>query len=289
MPFIDPVALFGIAFFPASFPSPSSNSIDLGPFELRAYGVSLALGVLVALWITHRRWLTVPQELSGGNRESVGRMAYWVIPAGIVGARIYHVITDFNKYSDNLSDIPKVWEGGLGIWGGVAGGAIAMYLVLRHHGENWGAMMWAAVPAVPVGQAIGRLGNWFNQELFGRPSDLPWALEIDPNHRPVDYVAYETFHPTFLYEALWNLALAAALVWLVPRVMRWLQPHSAALVGVYMVGYTAGRVWIELLRVDTANEIAGLRVNVWTSMVVGLAGIVILLVAYRRQKETELV
>ncbi len=279
MPLLDPVVLLSVASFTVSIPSPSSNSIDLGPFELRAYGVVLALGVLVAIWITHRRWISI-----GGNQELVSRMAFWVIPAAIVGARIYHVVTDFDKYNDNLSDIPKIWEGGLGIWGGVAAGALAMYLVLRRSGEDWGAMMWAAAPAVPVGQAIGRLGNWFNQELFGRPSDLPWALEIDANHRPVDYVSFETFHPTFLYEALWNLALAAALIWLAPRIMRWLQPHSGALVGAYMVGYTAGRFWIELLRVDAANEIAGLRVNVWTSILVGLAGVVILLVAYRRQR-----
>ena len=265
--------------FLASIPSPSQSSVELGPFTLRAYGVALAVGVLVALWITQRRWLSI-----GGGSEIVSRMAFWVIPAGVVGARIYHVITDFELYRDNLSDIPKIWEGGLGIWGGVAAGALAMWWVLKSSGASTTAMMWAAAPALPIGQAIGRLGNWFNQELFGRPTDLPWALEIDIDNRPQEYLAAETFHPAFLYEALWNLALAAALIWVAPRLMRWLRPHNGALIGAYMVGYTAGRVWIELLRIDEANKIAGLRINVWTSIVVGLAGIVILFVAYRRQQ-----
>ncbi len=265
--------------FPAAIPSPSSNSIEIGPFDLRAYGVALGVGVLVALWITQRRWLA-----TGGDKEMVGKMAFVVIPAGIIGARIYHVATDFELYRDNLSDTVKIWQGGLGIWGGVAAGAIAMYWIVKRQGESPVAMIWAAVPAVPVGQAIGRLGNWFNQELYGRPTDLPWGLEIDIDNRPVEYLAFETFHPTFLYEALWNLALAAALIWVAPRLMSWLRPHNGALAGAYMTGYTAGRVWIELLRIDEANEIAGLRINVWTSIVVGVAGIVILWVARQRHQ-----
>ncbi|HCB34042.1 MAG TPA: hypothetical protein DEP69_02390, partial [Acidimicrobiaceae bacterium] len=166
----------------ASIPSPSSNSVEIGPLDLRAYGIALALGVLAAVWVTNRRW-----QATGGGPDVVGRMTLWVVPAGIVGARIYHVVTDFDLYRDNLGDIPKVWEGGLGIWGGVAAGAATAYWVLRRNDDDFGAMLWAAAPALPVGQAIGRLGNWFNQELFGRPSTLPWAVEIDAAHRPDGY------------------------------------------------------------------------------------------------------
>lgn len=260
----------------AAIPSPSSSSFELGPFNLRVYGIALALGVLAAIWVTNRRWVSV-----GGKPETVSHLALWVVPAGLVGARIYHVITDFELYRDNLSAIPAVWQGGLGIWGGVAGGVLAMCWVLRRTDQDVGTMLWAGAPALPIAQAIGRLGNWFNQELFGRPTDLPWALEISPPFRPDDYAEFATFHPTFLYEALWNLALAAALIWLAPRLISWLAPHNGALFGAYMVGYAAGRVWIELLRIDAANEIAGLRVNVWTSIVVGLGGVAILLVGRR--------
>ena len=144
-------------------------------------------------------------------------MATWAIPAGIVGARLYHVLTDFDRFQGNWSDIPKLWKGGLGIWGAIAGGAIAAWIVVRRNEGDLPAMFDATAVGIPVAQAIGRLGNWFNQELFGRPSDLPWALTIDRENRPVEYQNEQTFHPTFLYEVLWNLGVAAFVAFLTPR------------------------------------------------------------------------
>ncbi len=268
----------------ASIPSPSRSSISLGPLDIRAYGVAIALGVLVAVWITSRRW----RRDIAGREESyrarandlVGTIAIWAVPAGLIGARLYHVITDFDRYQDNLGDALKIWQGGLGIWGGISVGVLVAVWMLRRGGHSTGAMLDALAPALAVAQAIGRLGNWFNQELYGRPTDLPWGLEIDQAHRVAGYGLEETFHPTFAYEALWNLCLAAVLVWVVPKVLPRLR--TGYLFAMYVLGYTAGRLWIELLRIDTANELWGVRINVWTSIVVGVAALAAVLVGLRR-------
>ncbi|WP_419907950.1 prolipoprotein diacylglyceryl transferase [Candidatus Poriferisodalis sp.] len=268
----------------ASIPSPSRGSVSLGPLDIRAYGVAIALGVLVAVWITSRRWRRAIADRDDAYRaranDLVGTIAIWAVPAGLIGARLYHVITDFDRYQDNLGDALKIWQGGLGIWGGISVGVLVAVWMLRRGGHSTGAMLDALAPALAVAQAIGRLGNWFNQELYGRPTDLPWGLEIDQAHRVAGYGLEETFHPTFAYEALWNLCLAAALVWVVPKVL----PHlrTGYLFAVYVLGYTAGRLWIELLRIDTANELWGVRINVWTSIVVGLAALIAVLVGLRR-------
>ena len=251
----------------AAIPSPSSNSISIGPLELRAYGVMIALGVFAAVWLATRRW-----ERQGGDPAVMQQLAMWAIPGGIVGARLYHVITDFDRFRGNYGDIPRIWEGGLGVWGAVAGGALAVLYVARRDGHDIPTLADAIAPALPLAQAIGRFGNWFNQELYGRPTDLPWGLEIDLDHRPADHLDQATFHPTFLYEALWNLALAAFLIWLVPRLMPRLARGS--LVFVYIFGYTLGRLWIELLRIDPATKVLGTRINVWVSIVVGLTALV---------------
>ncbi len=268
----------------ASIPSPSRSYISLGPLDIRAYGVAIAVSVLVALWITSRRWRRAIADRDDAYRASandlVGTIAIWAVPAGLIGARLYHVITDFDRYQDSLGDALKIWQGGLGIWGGISVGVLVAVWMLRRGGHSTGAMLDALAPALAVAQAIGRLGNWFNQELYGRPTDLPWGLEIDQAHRVAGYGLEETFHPTFAYEALWNLCLAATLVWVVPKVL----PHlrTGYLFAVYVLGYTAGRLWIELLRIDTANELWGVRINVWTSIVVGLAALIAVLVGLRR-------
>ena len=268
----------------ASIPSPSRSYISLGPLDIRAYGVAIALGVLVAAWITSRRW----RRSIAGREDSyraratdlVGTIAIWAVPAGLIGARLYHVITDFDRYRGNLGDALKIWQGGLGIWGGISAGVLVAVWMLRRGGHSTGLMLDALAPALAVAQAIGRLGNWFNQELYGRPTDLPWGLEIDEAHRVAGYGHEETFHPTFAYEALWNLCLAATLVWVVPKVVPRLR--AGYLFATYVLGYTAGRLWIELLRIDTANELWGMRINVWTSIVVGLAALAAVLVGLRR-------
>ncbi len=272
----------------AAIPSPSRSYISLGPLDIRAYGVAIGVSVLVAVWITTRRWRRAISGLDAsyyaGASDLVGTIAVWAVPAGLIGARLYHVITDFDRYSDNLGDIPKVWQGGLGIWGGISAGVVVAVWMLRRGGHSTAAMLDALAPALAVAQAIGRVGNWFNQELYGRPTDLPWALEIDQAHRVAGYGLTETFHPTFAYEALWNLALAATLVWVVPKALPRLR--TGYLFAAYVFGYTAGRLWIELLRIDNATELGGLRINVWTSIVVGLAALAAIFVGLRPSPET---
>jgi prolipoprotein diacylglyceryl transferase len=248
----------------STLPSPSSQELSLGPLSFRFYGLCIAIGVLIAVTIARRRFASY-----GGDPEDVTTIALIAVPAGLVGARLYHVITDWNRlYSDGRwwPDAFFVWRGGLGIPGGILIGALAGVIACRRMRLDWRYVADAAAPAIPVAQAIGRLGNWFNQELYGRPTDVPWALRID---EPQGYPPGTTFHPTFLYEALWNLGLAALIVlagrrWVL-RPGRWL--------AVYVVGYGVGRLWVEAMRSDVATEILGLRVNTWTSLVAIVAGL----------------
>lgn len=240
-------------------PSPGSGSISLGPLELRAYGLMIALGVIAAVWLSQRRWTA-----RGGDPAQISQIAIWVVPAGVVGARLYHVITDWKRfhYDDGWLEAFAIWKGGLGIPGGMTAGILVGLWVIRRLQINRADALDAIIPGLPLAQAIGRFGNWFNQELFGSPSELPWALEIDRAHRPIEHLDVETFHPTFLYESLWNLALCAVLV-LVDR-RRVLKPGS--LLAVYVCGYGLGRLWIEALRIDQASLLAGIRVNIWMSL-----------------------
>ena len=241
----------------ASFPSPSSDAIELGPLTLRAYGLAIAFGVLAAVWLAQKRWSAV-----GGDPDDISRIAMWAVPAGLIGARLYHVLTDW-RFDEGFAEPFKIWEGGLGIPGGMAAGVLVGIWYIHRQGWDRPRLLDAAVPALPLAQAIGRIGNWFNQELFGGPTDLPWAVEISPEHRPERYLDAETFHPTFLYEALWNLGLVVFLIWLgSTRRLR-----SGALLAVYVVGYLVARLWLETVRVDPANEIAGVRVNIWMSII----------------------
>jgi len=241
----------------ASIPSPNSGVLELGPFEVRAYGLLIALGVVAAVALTRRRWIA-----RGGDPDVISTLAVWCVPAGLVGARLYHVATDYQLYEGRWLDAFKVWDGGLGVWGAIGGGTIAGLVVAHVKGWDKLALMDAAAPGLALAQAIGRWGNWFNQELFGRPTDLPWGLEIDFANRPAGYERFETFHPTFLYESLWCLAIVGLLL-LVERRFR-LRPGR--LFALYVAAYTFARFWIEGLRIDPANKIAGLRVNEWVSL-----------------------
>ena len=266
----------------AGLPSPSSSVWHIGPVPIRAYALCILTGVFVAVWWSDRRY-----RAKGGLPEVVLDIAIVAVPAGIVGARLYHVLSSPDAYfgpNGDLALVPQVWLGGLGIWGGIAGGVLAGVLLLRHRGLRAAPLADAVAPALLVAQAIGRLGNWFNQELYGAPTTLPWGLQIDDAHLPAgsSYPPGTLFHPTFLYEALWNLAGAALLVWVGRRMLSRSGATGGRLLWVYLMVYTAGRVWIEMLRIDEAETILGLRLNVWTSIVIFLVGAVGLVITSRR-------
>ncbi len=240
----------------ASIPSPSSGSI--GP--LHAYGLMIALGVVAAVWLTGKRL----EEKGVGTKEDMSAIAMWAVPAGVVGARMYHVLTDWKSFRGDWLRAFKIWEGGLGIWGGILLGVVVGVWIAGRRGLSTSAALGAAAPALPLAQALGRIGNWWNQELFGRPTTVPWALRIDERFRPVAFKDVTTFHPTFLYEVLWNLALCLVLLWIDRR---W-SPRPTRLFAMYVAGYTFARFFIERLRIDKASLIAGFRVNELVSSLV---------------------
>ncbi len=265
----------------ASIPSPDQGTWQLGFFELRAYALCIILGVLVAVWLGNRRWIA-----RGGQPGTVADIAVWAVPFGLVGARLYHVLTDYQLYFGAGRDPVEalyIWRGGLGIWGAVSLGALGAYIGCRRRGVKFLAFGDALVPAIAVAQGIGRFGNWFNQELFGRPTDLPWALQIDPEFRPLGFRNFATFHPTFLYEALWNFGVAGLLIWADRR----FRLGYGKVIALYVMAYTAGRGWIEMLRIDEANHILGLRLNVWTSIVLFVAALAFFVWSARRHPGRE--
>ncbi|MEA2324393.1 MAG: hypothetical protein QOD81_4243 [Solirubrobacteraceae bacterium] len=249
----------------ASIPSPSSSGFHLGPLFVHAYGLCYVLAVLGAVWVTTRRW-----EARGGDGELVQEAAMWGFPAGLIGGRLYFVVTSWDQVPDHWWGPLAIWEGGLGIWGGIAGGTLGGIWALRRRGADVPAFMDAVAPGLLVAQSIGRIGNWFNQELFGGPTTLPWGLEIDRSHRPAGYEDVATFHPVFLYEIVWNLLLAGALVWLGRR--REIRPPG--LFALYVAGYSLGRIGLELLRVDPAHRILGMRLNFFVACALFIAGLV---------------
>lgn len=262
----------------SSIPSPSENALDIGPFELRFYGLMIAIGVLAAVGIARRRW----QE-RGGDPDDITGIALWAVPGGLVGSRLYHVITDWQRFwPDNLEEIPAVWEGGVGIPGGIIGGVLTGMWVAHRRGLPAVRLLDIVAPGMLIAQAIGRVGNWFNQELFGDPTDLPWALEIDPGQRIEGFTEFTTFHPTFAYEALWNLGLAALLVFVVER--HWKRMPPGQLFGLYIAGYALGRFWVESLRIDPATNLLGARVNLW--VMGGLFLVTVAVLIYRARHWT---
>ena len=245
-------------------PSPSVNGIHVGPLFIHVYGLMYVVGITVAIIITRRRW-----RAQGGDPDLVGDVALWSVPAGIVGGRIYFDVTTPKYIPPHWWGPFAVWDGGLGIWGGIALAAVVGIWRLRRNGADVPLFMDAVAPALLVAQGIGRIGNYFNQELFGGPTSLPWGLEISPAHRPPGYAQYTTFHPTFLYELIFDLALAAALVWLGHH--RNLRPPG--LFALYVTGYSAFRIFEESLRVDPSEHFLGLRLNFYVASALTLFGL----------------
>lgn len=253
----------------ASIPAPPGNSVTVGPLTFRYYGLMIAFGVLAAVEMARRRWAA-----RGHDPDDIIEIAKWAVPAGLIGTRIYHVVTDWRTYfTDEGSldpiDALLIWKGGLGIPGGLALGIFVGVVVARRRGMDVASAADAIIPGIPVAQAIGRLGNWFNQEIFGKPSDLPWALEVDERFRPAEFADSSTFHPTFLYEGVWNLALAWALIQIDKRKV--LRPGQ--ILPLYIVGYGIGRFIVESMRTDSASLIWGIRVNHWVSGLAVLGGL----------------
>ena len=242
----------------ASIPSPSTGELELGPISIHAYGLMLLLAIAACIWLTGVRWVR-----QGGDWDLVFRVAVWGVAAGIVGARAYHVVTSWDEVPDEWWGPFAVWKGGLGVWGGIFFGTIAGAIVVWRSGASVRRFADAVVPGLLLAQAVGRWGNWWNQELYGKPTDRPWGLEIDPEHRISGYLTNETFHPTFLYESLYDL-LGVGVLLLIDRLWRIRPPGLFAL---YVAYYTAGRFFIEELRIDPAHEFGGLRLNSWVSLV----------------------
>ncbi|GAA2510531.1 prolipoprotein diacylglyceryl transferase [Streptomyces gobitricini] len=261
----------------AYIPSPSTGVLHLGPVPLRGYAFCIIIGVFVAVWYGNKRWLA-----RGGKAGTVADIAVWAVPFGLVGGRLYHVVTDYQLYfseGENWVDAFKIWEGGLGIWGAIALGAVGAWIGCRRRGIPLPAYADAIAPGIALAQAIGRWGNWFNQELYGRPTDLPWALEIsDGANREAGL-----YHPTFLYESLWCVGVALLVVW---ADRRFRLGHGRAF-ALYVAAYCAGRGWIEYMRVDEAHHVLGLRLNVWTAIVVFLLAMTYIVVSSRMRPGRE--
>lgn len=262
-------------------PSPEQSVWYLGPVPVRAYALAIMAGIVVAIWLGERRW-----KARGGQPGAIMDVAVWAVPFGIVGARIYHVITSPDRYfgpDGNPWLALRIWEGGLGIWGAVALGAVGAVIACRRLGIRIPVLADAVAPGILLAQGIGRLGNWFNSELFGQPTTVPWALEIAPVHRPEGYVQFATFHPTFLYELLWCVAGTAVLLWADRR----FRLGHGQVFWLYVAYYTLGRFWIEALRIDEAQQIAGMRLNNWVSVAVFALAVVLLLRSRRAHPKRE--
>jgi phosphatidylglycerol---prolipoprotein diacylglyceryl transferase len=267
---------------PLSIPSPSQGVWHLGPLPIRAYALAIILGVVAAVWVGEKRWVA-----RGGTPGQIGDIALWAVPAGLIGARLYHVATDHDLYfgeGKHAIDALKVWHGGLGIWGAIAGGLLGAWLYTRRHNIRLRVLADSLAPGLLLAQAIGRFGNYFNQELYGRPTKLPWGLEISPDKWPdgMTFPLGTTFHPTFLYEALWNLAGIALLLYLDRRY----KLGYGRVFALYVMIYTAGRGWIESLRIDTIelNNVLGLRWGVWMSIILFAGAAAYFLVTGRRHR-----
>ncbi|MEU3553066.1 prolipoprotein diacylglyceryl transferase [Streptomyces fragilis] len=264
----------------AYIPSPSRGVLYLGPVPLRGYAFCIIIGVFVAIWLGNRRWVA-----RGGRPGTVADVAVWAVPFGLVGGRLYHVITDYQLYfgeGRDWVDAFKVWEGGLGIWGAIAFGAVGAWIGARRRGIPLPAYADAVAPGIALAQAIGRWGNWFNQELYGRETDLPWAVHITSS---LDGRVPGYYHPTFLYESLWCIGVALLVIW---ADRRFTLGHGRAF-ALYVAAYCAGRFWIEYMRVDEAHHVLGLRLNNWTALVVFLLAVLYLVLSARKRPGREAV
>ncbi|MGW5704373.1 prolipoprotein diacylglyceryl transferase [Amycolatopsis japonica] len=276
------------AAFLATIPSPDQGVWHIGPVPIRAYALCIIAGIIVAIWLGERRWVN-----RGGTKGTVIDVAVFAVPFGLVGGRLYHVITDNQLYfgeGKNPLNALKIWDGGLGIWGAIALGAVGALIACRRRGIPLPAMADALAPGIVIAQAIGRLGNYFNQELYGAHTDLPWGLEIYQRYNPTNpddflngvstgvQLADSPVHPTFLYELIWNLGVALLVIWADKK----FRLGHGRVFALYVAGYTAGRFWIEMMRTDTANHILGLRVNVWTSILLFAAAIAYFVLAAKR-------
>ncbi len=251
-----------IAALAASIPSPSQGVWHLGPFPIRAYAWCIIVGIVVAVAVGGRRW-----EAMGNRRDDVLDVAMTAVPFGIIGGRLYHVLTDWSFYfgghGRGLLAALRIWDGGLGIWGAISLGFLGGWIGARRRNLNVRLFADAVAPGIVLAQAIGRLGNWFNQELFGKPTDLPWGLAIDPTHRPAGYAQFETFQPTFLYELTACLVIAYVLM------RRGPERRPGQTFALYVALYCAARFGIEWLRIDDAQHFLGLRLNEYTALLVG--------------------
>ncbi len=260
----------------ASIPSPDVNGFDIGPFRVNFYGVAIALGVIAAIWLATRRF-----EQRGGDPKTIERASIIAVVAGIVGARIGYVITH-PQARGSVGDALRIWDGGLAFFGGLLAGGIAMIWVMRREGARITDVADSVAPAIPLAQAIGRWGNYFNQELYGRPTNLPWAVEIAEENRVQEYLDSATFHPTFLYESLLNLIVVGIILWVEKR----FKPAPGSLFTVYLVLYGIVRFSMELLRTDTMYRIAGISRNGWIALATALGGTIAYVVMQRRVSAT---
>lgn len=253
----------------ASIPSPSISTFEIGPLTIHIYALCILAGIIAAVAITTVRWKRV-----GGDFDQILDIAIVSVLAGIVGARVYHIITTPERFfgpDGDPMEMIRIWNGGLGIWGGILFGALAAWGWCRHKHYPMALLADAVAPALLVAQAIGRLGNWFNQELYGGQTTLPWGLQIDGSDA--------LYHPTFLYELIWNLIGAALIIWIGRRAAAMLKAGS--LLTIYVMWYTAGRTWIEALRIDYAHTFLGVRINVWVSIAVFICGIIAFIAVQR--------
>ncbi|MER6205116.1 prolipoprotein diacylglyceryl transferase [Streptomyces sp. NPDC001073] len=262
----------------AYIPSPSRGVYHLGPIPLRGYAFCIIIGVFVAVWLGNKRWVA-----RGGKVGTVADIAVWAVPFGLVGGRLYHVITDYELYFSegrDWVDAFKVWQGGLGIWGAIALGAVGAWIGCRRRGIPLPAWADALAPGIAFAQAIGRWGNWFNQELYGRETHLPWALHITSS---TDGRVPGYYHPTFLYESLWCVGVGFLVIW---ADRRFKLGHGRAF-ALYVAAYCVGRGWIEYMRVDDAHHFLGLRLNDWTAMIVFVLAVVYMIVSAKKRPGRE--
>ncbi len=248
----------------ADIPAPALRQLELGPLTIRLYALTMLAGIAFGLWLTVKRWVA-----QGGDPDVVYEVTLWAVVAGLIGGRAYHVITSRDQVTKEWWGPFAIWEGGLGIWGAIFLAALAGGIVAKRRGAGVARLLDAAAPGVLIGQGIGRLGNYFNQELFGEPSDAPWALQVDPNRRPDGFADFETFHPVFAYEMIWNFALAGLLIWIGYR----FTIRAPGLFALYVAGYSLGRIFWEQLRIDPSNEFLGQRLNFYVALALVLGAL----------------